>query len=412
MAPLSRCNVRNPLSPRSSVNDTSSLPSPLSLNPGEIRYPQDDQHEAKLQQCWDKSIAKHLDLPDGYRNVHVLVVKWQDAIDQLDVRQEVDDLTNVFKKVFNYDVTELQLEEKNPQVQLEAEIYRWVYEHDDPNNLLVVYYAGHGVYDKALKVLEFSPTDDVDNDLRAIWNEAERTLIEKVKANVLTIMDCCYASDLLRNVPEHGRTFEMIAASDIGAPTPEPGENSFTRCLIKHLKELAVESSGNYGSYFDTHDLVERMAKERFDSPPRLWRRIPGSSRHIELRKLKPKNERPVQKSSISSHARFLHLGFALKNDTIDEMQIQSLTKELPALFSSKGLPLVNIKWLGCRKEGKPTLKDIAHFVSKNRRELSAITPPSSENKRSADEADLTESTSDRRWCKKPMLNTYASLGE
>jgi hypothetical protein len=154
------------------------------------------------------------------------------------------------------------------------------------------------------------------------------------------------------------------------------------------------------------------MAKERFDSPPRLWRRIPGSSRHIELRKLKPKNERPAQKSSISSHARFLHLGFALKNDTINEMQIQSLTKELPALFSSKGLPLVNIKWLGCRKEGKPTLKDIAHFVSKNRKELSAITPPSSDMKRSADEADLTGSTSDRRWCKKPMLNTYASLGE
>ena len=54
-------------------------------------------------------------------------------------------------------MTELQLEEKNPQLQLEAEIYRWVYDHDDPNNLLVVYYAGHGVYDKALKVLEFSP---------------------------------------------------------------------------------------------------------------------------------------------------------------------------------------------------------------------------------------------------------------
>jgi hypothetical protein len=236
-------------------------------------------------------------------------------------------------------------------------------------------------------------------------------LIEKVKANVLTIMDCCYASDLLRNIPEHGRTFEMIAASDIGAPTPEPGENSFTRCLIKHLKVLAVESSGGYGSYFDTHDLVERMAKERFDSPPRLWRRIPGSSRHIELRKLKPKNERPTQKSSIPSHARFLHLGFALKHETITETQIRYLTKELPGLFSNRGLPLVNIKWLGCRKEGKPTLKDIAHFVSKNRRDLSAITPPPSERKRSADEAGLDESASDRTRPKQPTLTTHTSLG-
>ena len=255
-------------------------------------------------------------------------------------------------------------------------------------------------------------TDDVKIDLRAVWNHAERTLIEKVKANVLTIMDCCFAGDLMRNVPEHGRTFEMIAASGIGAPTPEPGENSFTRCLIRHLKELAVKSAGTYGSYFDTHELVECMAKERFDSPPRVWRRIPGSSRHIEFRKLKPKKERPTQSPSISSHARFLHLGFALKHETINETQIRSLTKELPALFSSRGLPLVNIKWLGCRKEGKPTLKDIVCFVSKNRKELSPFTPPPSEKKRSADEADLDESMSDRRWSKQPMLNTYVSLGE
>jgi hypothetical protein len=164
-------------------------------------------------------------------------------------------------------------------------------------------------------------------------------------------MDCCYASDLLRNVPEHGRTFEMIAASDIGGTTPEPGENSFTRCLIKHLKVLAVESPGDYGSYFDTHELVERMAKERLDSPPRLWRRVPGSIRHIELRKLKPLHERASQKTSIPSHARFLHLGFALKYETIIETQIRQLTKDLPLLFTSRGLPLVNIKWLGCRKE-------------------------------------------------------------
>jgi hypothetical protein len=71
------------------VIDTTSLPSPLSLNPPEIRDTRDDQHEAKLQQCWDKSIAKHMDLPDGYRNVHVLVIKWEDAIDQLEVREEV-----------------------------------------------------------------------------------------------------------------------------------------------------------------------------------------------------------------------------------------------------------------------------------------------------------------------------------
>jgi hypothetical protein len=89
MAPFLQQEGCGPLSPSSSVIDTTSLPSPLSLHPPEIRDAWDDQHEAKLQQCWDKSIAKYLDLPDGYRNVHVLVIKWQDAIDQLEVREEV-----------------------------------------------------------------------------------------------------------------------------------------------------------------------------------------------------------------------------------------------------------------------------------------------------------------------------------
>lgn len=61
-------------------------PSSLSLD---FRSSRDDQHETKLQECWDKSIAKHMDLLDGYHNVHVLMIKWQDEIDQLQVRQEV-----------------------------------------------------------------------------------------------------------------------------------------------------------------------------------------------------------------------------------------------------------------------------------------------------------------------------------
>jgi hypothetical protein len=63
----------------------------------------------------------------------------------------------VFEKIFKYEVTELQLKAKNPQLQMEMEMMNWIYNHDSPDNLLVVYYAGHGVYDKALKMLEFSP---------------------------------------------------------------------------------------------------------------------------------------------------------------------------------------------------------------------------------------------------------------
>ena len=50
---------------------------------------EDDQQETELQECWDKAIAKNMDLPDGYQDVNVLIVKWHDAIDELQVRSEV-----------------------------------------------------------------------------------------------------------------------------------------------------------------------------------------------------------------------------------------------------------------------------------------------------------------------------------
>jgi len=69
--------------------DPTLLPSPLSVDPPDIRSSKEDLRQTKLQECWDKSIAKYMDLPDGYHSVHVLVVKWHDDIDQLNVRDEV-----------------------------------------------------------------------------------------------------------------------------------------------------------------------------------------------------------------------------------------------------------------------------------------------------------------------------------
>lgn len=69
--------------------NTALPPSPLSLNPSDLNTSRDDEEQSKLQEHWDKSIAKHMNLPDGYQNVHVLMIKWADEIDQLGVRQEV-----------------------------------------------------------------------------------------------------------------------------------------------------------------------------------------------------------------------------------------------------------------------------------------------------------------------------------
>lgn len=70
---------------------------------------------------------------------------------------QVEDLTSVFENVFKYDVTKVELGTSKTQLQLEAAISTWAYEHDGRENLLIVYYAGHAIYDRSSKVLEFSP---------------------------------------------------------------------------------------------------------------------------------------------------------------------------------------------------------------------------------------------------------------
>ncbi|KAF2849079.1 hypothetical protein T440DRAFT_490636 [Plenodomus tracheiphilus IPT5] len=341
-------------------------PSPPSSNGGLCQPSNDGEHETALQQHWDQSIAKYMDVPDGYLDVHVLMVKWEDSIDNLKVREEVDQLASVFRNTFLFGVTEVQLGPTRSQHQLDRDIAAWLFDHDGPNNLLIVYYAGHGVYDKATKALEICP-DNIGTHPSVSWSRSEKPFIETVQADVFLIMDCCYASDMLRSVAEVGRTFEMLAASQIGQPTPQPGENSFTNSLIRILEELAVDSAQ---THFTTYDLSQKMQKER-DEQPALWRRLAGSERHIRLGRLKPVDKRPKTRDERPTYARFLHLGFALGNEAFDKMQIEALTKELPRLFQQARY-LVEL------------------YLIKSRGDQYAVGPMTG-RKRDADEAELAE---------------------
>lgn len=239
---------------------------------------------------------------------------------------------------------------------------------------------------------------------RAVWNGVEVHFLQTVRADVFAIFDCCYASDLFRNVPETGRTYELLAASHIGVTTSAPGEHSFTRCLIKQLKDLAAQSAEGC---FTTRDLQERLQKEREDESPALWRRITGSNRHIRLKKGNHPDERSKKGYAIPTSARFLRLGFALKNELFTEMHIDRLTKKLPKLFQDAKVPVLDIRWLSCEKTGRPSFKKVAQHVLKHRRELTELYSLTTRRKRDADEAglcDVTTGAEDRQKHRKPRL--------
>jgi hypothetical protein len=47
------------------------------------------ERASDMQVWWDEAIAKNMDLPDGYNKVAVLLVKWEDELDELKTKKEV-----------------------------------------------------------------------------------------------------------------------------------------------------------------------------------------------------------------------------------------------------------------------------------------------------------------------------------
>lgn len=82
-----------------------------------------------------------------YQKVKVLLLRWADSSDDMEVKKEVDDLKSVFEERFNFHA-EIQLLDATPdrslQVQVNVIVANFVNEHDGKGNLLIVYYAGHG----------------------------------------------------------------------------------------------------------------------------------------------------------------------------------------------------------------------------------------------------------------------------
>ena len=85
--------------------------------------------------------------PTTYVGAHVLMLYWADDSGDFSPKQEIDRLQSVLEEKFHY-LTEIKtLDSKTPQklqVQVNKFIADFVWDHDGPNTLLMVYYAGHG----------------------------------------------------------------------------------------------------------------------------------------------------------------------------------------------------------------------------------------------------------------------------
>jgi hypothetical protein len=267
----------------------------------------------------------------------------------------VTELNNLFRDSFHYKTRIVELNvAKKPQHQLNRHISAFVEESDGPDNLMIVYYTGHGVYREHERYLELTATTNpsvkrgLNIAAQANWDKAEEALRDdNVDGDVLTILDTCFSSNLTKSGREDTRTYELLSACGLDGTTASPGEHSFTRALIDSMKELLVEFPDRS---FTTFHLNQRIIlhPNRRDTPSVLWNRLRHHERHIRLCPLKPKCHENRKRRPPPGG--YLTLRFAIRDEKLNSEQIQLLTRHLSEAFNNKAMIGVrSIDWMGIK---------------------------------------------------------------
>ena len=151
---------------------------------------------------------------------------------------------------------------------------------------------------------------------------------------------------------EDTRTYELLSACGLDGTTASPGEYSFTRALIDSLKQLLIEFQDRSFTTFHLNQKI-LLHPARRDTASQLWYRLKHHERHIRLSPLKPSSNHS-QPYLAQSPGSYLALRFALRDESLNQEQIECLTKHLSKTFNNKALVAVRrIDWMGIRKPAR-----------------------------------------------------------
>lgn len=205
----------------------------------------------------------------------------------------------------------------------------------------------------------------------AFWKEAEQPLQSHASADVLAILDCCFASTAaIKGISNTTRAYHLLAASSPEGVTKEPGPSSFTSALCDSLEELRKETNG------EPFTLMKLWAT--INAKPgqcaMLWDRLGKHKQtlgHIELGRLKTSPERDASFENTNTHPEqsSLTLRMSLKTDTLSDEQIKTLAHTFSVSCKEAEIPVRRVEWVGFEKRDNINL--MRKVVEKMRRNSS-----------------------------------------
>ena len=173
----------------------------------------------------------------AYSSAGLLTFHWEKTDENLrGVRQEAEEVRKFFSNPLHYDVKNFEIPLEGSHMAVLKTATDFISKYDSPNKLVIIYYGGHG-----------DPNSDKaqGQERRSVWaafNQGGPTVewysiqdALKTQADILVILDCCYAAQSGRG-REATQQVELLAACGVGEIAPEPGENSFTSILLRELR--------------------------------------------------------------------------------------------------------------------------------------------------------------------------------
>ena len=193
-----------------------------------------------------------------YRNVRVLLVQWGD--ENLGVDEEVTKLEAVLSsdrpKGYNFYTQRYSIPNDNSEDELTRRLLEFRKGATD-NDLLILYYAGHAG-GSAQECIWFGKPDY--NSSRLNWHSIQGLLLGTA-ADVLLILDCCFATLAARNYGMGDNW--MLGASNKETEAAGVARNSFTSTLTRELERCAYR----YWS------LQETLSAQSLDHAFVVWER-------------------------------------------------------------------------------------------------------------------------------------------
>ncbi|KAI1413761.1 hypothetical protein F5Y13DRAFT_198117 [Hypoxylon sp. FL1857] len=205
-----------------------------------------------------------------YSDVYVLMFSWVEN-DIPNLSREIARLESIFRDGFSYKTRQFKIPTSKADFRVRKEVDSFIEENDQPDNLLIVYYAGHAIlgthkdsppiwYSKNPAKVKTAASFDTAN-IQPILTRAQDD-----SPDILLIYDCCHAAHSPPRKDKPSRAVvECLFAGGSESSVPIAGPDSFTAALTN---ELGIAAKSRIPiSVVDLHQRIIRRLQSWAPTP-------------------------------------------------------------------------------------------------------------------------------------------------